>query len=76
LNHGAGAAEHVFFVIVDGAGGDIPDSDASAAEENVLVGEVAAPVGFIEDFGSRAVPVEFAIRFLEAVGGWRTLSPL
>jgi hypothetical protein len=41
--------------------------DALAAEVNVLVGEVAGGIGFVEDFGACAVPIDFAAGFLEAV---------
>ena len=41
--------------------------DALAAEVNVLVGEVAGGIGFVEDFGACAVPIDFAAGFLDAV---------
>ena len=41
--------------------------DALAAEEDVLVGDVAGGIGFVEDFGARAVPIDFAAGFLDAI---------
>ena len=41
--------------------------DAFAAEENVLVGEIAGGIGFVEDFGARAVPINLAIGFLDSI---------
>jgi hypothetical protein len=38
-----------------------------AAEENVFVGDIAAGIGFVEDFGACTVPVDFSIGFLDAV---------
>src|ERR1700730_17670519 len=41
--------------------------DTFSAEENILVDDVAAQIGFVQNFGGRAVPVDFAVRFLDAV---------
>ena len=41
--------------------------DAPAAEVHVLVGDVAGGIGFVEDFGACAVPIDFAAGFLDAV---------
>ena len=42
-------------------------SNSFAAKINVFVGEVAGGIGLVENFGARAVPIDFAARFLDAI---------
>jgi hypothetical protein len=63
----ARGAEEIFAVIIDSVAADDAMGDALAAEINVLVGEIAGGIGFVEDFGAGAVPVDLAAGFLEAV---------
>jgi hypothetical protein len=41
--------------------------DAFPAEVNVFVGDIAGSVRFIEDLRAGAIPVDFAVGFLDAV---------
>jgi hypothetical protein len=63
----ARGAEEIFAVIIDAVAADNAMGDALATEVNVLVGEIAGGIGFVEDFCAGAVPVEFAAGFLEAI---------
>jgi hypothetical protein len=64
---GAGTAQHVFDIVGEGVGADDVMGDEFPAEVNVFVGDVSGSIGFIEDLRAGAVPVDFAIGFLDAV---------
>ena len=71
LAHHARAAQEIFGIVVDSVAADNAVGDAFSAEENIFVGDVAAGIGFVEDFAARAVPIDFAVGFLHAVGAYR-----
>ena len=53
--------------VIDDVAGRVAAGNAFAAEENVFVGDVAAQIRLVENFRARAVPIDFAVGFFDAV---------